>query len=98
MAPQWRLTVTLLRVCRCMKLIPATQRRCADCQRAESTRRRNKPSGQVYQSNSWRGKNGTRERVLKRDAYTCQLCGRAATHVDHVIPITACASQGISPY
>ena len=38
--------MTLLRVCRCGRLIPATRRRCAACERAESTRRRNKPSGQ----------------------------------------------------
>ena len=90
--------MTLLRVCRCGKLIPATRRRCPTCDRAESTRRRRKPSGQIYQSNSWRGKNGTRQRVLKRDHHTCQLCGRGATHVDHIIPITTCANHGISPY
>jgi len=27
-----------------------------------------------------------RERVLKRDQYTCQYCGQDATEVDHVIP------------
>ena len=90
--------MTLLRVCRCGKLIPETRRRCTACERAESTRRRHKPSGQIYQSNSWRGKNGTRQRVLKRDHHTCQVCGAPATHVDHIIPITACQSQGIDPY
>ena len=90
--------MTLLRVCRCGKLIPATRRRCPNCERAESTRRRTKPSGQIYQANLWRGKNGTRQRVLKRDHHTCQVCGAPATHVDHIIPITACASQGIDPY
>ena len=90
--------MTLLRVCRCGKLIPATRRRCPTCERAESTRRRRKPSGQIYQSNSWRGKNGIRQRVLKRDHHTCQVCGAPATHVDHIIPITACANHGISPY
>jgi len=90
--------VTLLRVCRCGKLIPATRRRCPACDRIESTRLRRKPSGQIYQSAKWRGPNGTRIRVLERDHYTCQLCGRAASHVDHIVPIAACASKGISPY
>ena len=30
-----------------------------------------------------------RAAVLYRDAYTCQYCGRAATHADHVIPRVA---------
>jgi hypothetical protein len=57
--------VTLLRVCKCGRLIDATKRRCPACDRADSTRRRHKPSGQIYQSAKWRGKNGTRQRVLK---------------------------------
>lgn len=36
---------------------------------------------------SWRE---TRKRILERDKHTCHYCGRAATHVDHVVP----ASRG----
>ena len=62
-APTRRRPLTLLRVCNgpgCLRLIPATKRRCAACDRAESTRRRRKPSGQIYQSSKWCGPNGTR--------------------------------------
>jgi mannose-6-phosphate isomerase-like protein (cupin superfamily) len=56
--------MTLLRVCRCGQLIPATRRRCAACDRADSTRRRNKPSGKVYADPRWKK---TRQVVLQRD-------------------------------
>jgi 5-methylcytosine-specific restriction endonuclease McrA len=55
--------MTLLRVCRC-----------ADCQRADSSRRRQKPSGQVYADPRWKK---TRKRVLERDDHTCQRCRRS---------------------
>ena len=87
--------MTLLRVCRCGRLIPATRRRCAACERAESTRRRNKPSGKVYADPRWRK---TRQVVLERDDYTCQVCGAPATHVDHQPPVTILLARGESPF
>ncbi len=33
-----------------------------------------------------RGWSQTRRRVLERDAGRCYLCGRAADHVDHIVP------------
>ncbi len=36
--------MTLLRVCRCGKLIPATRRRCLTCDRTDSARRNRKPT------------------------------------------------------
>ena len=88
-------TMTLLRVCRCGNLIAATRRRCPTCQRAESTRRRNKPSGKVYADPRWRV---TRRVVLERDDHTCTVCGGAATHVDHRPPITTLLARGESPF
>jgi 5-methylcytosine-specific restriction endonuclease McrA len=85
----------LLRVCRCGKLIPATRRRCPTCDRADSTRRRNKPSGQVYADKRWRK---TRKTVLDRDEHTCVVCGAHATHVDHRPPITVLLARGDSPF
>jgi 5-methylcytosine-specific restriction endonuclease McrA len=87
--------MTLLRVCRCGKLIPATKRRCPNCERAESTRRRNKPSGRVYADPRWRK---TRKRVLERDDHTCQRCGAPATHVHHEPPVTTLLARGDSPF
>ena len=52
-APEHR--VTLLRVCRCGKLIPATPRRCPACDRADSARRNRKPTAKIYRSSRWRG-------------------------------------------
>lgn len=46
-----------------------------------------------YKSNTWRGKEGLREQVLKRDNYECVMCkteGKVTTHdhatleVDHI--------------
>jgi 5-methylcytosine-specific restriction endonuclease McrA len=85
----------MLRVCRCGKLIPATRRRCPTCDRAESARRRNKPSGKVYADPRWRK---TRQLVLDRDDHTCQVCGAPATHVDHQPPITVLLARGDSPF
>ena len=87
--------MTLLRVCRCGKLIPATRRRCPACQRADSARRRQKPSGKVYADPRWRK---TRQVVLERDGRTCQVCGAPATHVDHRPPVTVLLAQEESPF
>jgi len=87
--------MTMLRVCKCGRLIPATRRRCPTCQRADSTRRRNKPSGMVYADPRWRK---TRQLVLTRDDHTCQVCGAPATHVDHRPPITTLLARGDSPF
>jgi 5-methylcytosine-specific restriction endonuclease McrA len=87
--------MTLLRVCRCGKLIPATRRRCPNCDRVESTRRRNKPSGKVYADPRWRK---TRLVVLERDDHTCRVCGAPATHVDHQPPVTILLARGESPF
>lgn len=32
----------------------------------------------------WRG---IRQGILRRDGYTCQVCGAEATEVDHIIPV-----------
>lgn len=40
---------------------------------------------QVLGTSQWKKQ---RQRVLKRDNYTCQYCGQDATEVDHVIPRT----------
>lgn len=41
-----------------------------------------------YRTTDWRAK---RLRILKRDAFTCAVCGRVvsgkAAHVDHVMPL-----------
>ena len=37
-----------------------------------------------YNSSAWRS---TSKLVLLRDDYVCQMCGREATMVDHIIPI-----------
>jgi 5-methylcytosine-specific restriction endonuclease McrA len=82
----------------CTELVAMGRRYCATHTRADSRRRRQKPSGQVCASKEWHGKGGTRERVLTRDDYTCQVCGAEATHVDHQPPITVLLSQGLSPF
>jgi hypothetical protein len=90
--------MTLLRVCKCLKLIPATQRRCPACQRADSQRRNRKPTAKIYTSARWRGPNGTRQHVLARDGGVCQLCRAPATYVDHQPPVTTLLARGLDPY
>ena len=90
--------MTLLRVCRCGKLIPATRRRCLTCDRTDSARRNRKPTAKIYQSSRWRGPNGTRRTVLERDEHTCQLCRAPATHVDHQPPVTTLLARGLDPF
>ena len=82
----------------CGAIIPIGQRHCANCARADSTRRRRKPTWGVYQSAAWRGPNGVRNQALQRDNHTCQHCGRPATHVHHVVAITDCEAAGIDVY
>lgn len=44
-----------------------------------------------YQSPEWRGKDGLRERILKRANYRCQavwdglICGKPAVVADHIV-------------
>ena len=33
--------------------------------------------------------------VLKRDGYSCQICGMEATHVDHIIPRRLMAGEAV---
>jgi len=82
----------------CGAIIPIGQRHCANCARADSTRRRRKPTWGVYQSAAWRGPNGVRNQALPRDNHTCQHCGRPATHVHHVVAITDCEAAGLDVY
>lgn len=70
------------RICRgCGRLTAAVARgRCASCAAAhvaaENARRNAKPRRRVYDSSRWKGKGGTRARVLRRDGRTCVDCGR----------------------
>jgi 5-methylcytosine-specific restriction protein A len=42
------------------------------------------PSSRATSTTEWRK---TRQKALRRDRYTCQVCGDPATQVDHVVPV-----------
>jgi 5-methylcytosine-specific restriction endonuclease McrA len=53
----------------------------------------------VYQSPRWRGKHGTRARVLERDNHTCRACGAPATVADHYpLTLRQLLATGRNPY
>ena len=87
--------MTLLRVCRCGKLIPATRRRCPSLRTSRKHPTPQQAQGKVYADPRWRK---TRQVVLTRDDHTCQVCGAPATHVDHQPPVTILLARGESPF
>ena len=92
--------MTLLRVCRCGRLIDATQRRCANCdqdkKRRDNPRRMQKPQRWVYRDKRWAT---TRNIVLARADHACQLCGAPATIADHhPYPLTELLRRGLDPF
>ena len=64
----------------CTALIGAGSR-CRNCQRAERNRQNAERGGSGW---AWQR---IRAQALDRDMHMCQQCGRAATEVDHVVPL-----------
>jgi hypothetical protein len=61
--------------------------RCTACRpratREQNRRKNERPTRTVYGSKRWRA---LRERILRRDNHTCQLCGQRGTVAGHIKP------------
>lgn len=73
---------------RVTRLVP--QRPCLTCtelsDRSYCPKHRNqRPPGPRWGS-TWQWRK-VRQQILRRDRHTCQLCGKTAAHVDHVVPV-----------
>jgi 5-methylcytosine-specific restriction endonuclease McrA len=64
----------------------ARRGRCTTCARATNQRKRDRPTARtVYSTRRWRE---LRQHILKRDDYTCQVCGEHGTVAGHIHPFT----------
>lgn len=39
-----------------------------------------------YGYTGWQNRSGYKDKIRKRDNYTCQICGQPGNDVDHIIP------------
>jgi 5-methylcytosine-specific restriction endonuclease McrA len=59
--------------------------RCTQCAQPETTRKNQRSSRGVYNTQRWRE---LRIRILQRDGFTCHKCGGKANHAGHITPFT----------